>query len=137
VDAPVILYDGVCSLCHNAVRFVLARDHAKLFRFAALQSDAARTLLAEKGMSQVPDSVVLIDDAGVHTQSAAALRIARRLGLPWSLAWPAIFLPAPIRDAAYRSLARNRYRWFGRTEGCLVPSPAVRDRFLDQPTLRR
>lgn len=133
---PLILYDGVCKLCHAAVRFVLARDRHARFRFAALDSPAARARLADAGARELralPDSVVLIDGAGIHVRSTAALRIARALGFPWSLAFLAIVVPRPLRDALYDAIARRRYRWFGREEACPVPPPDVADRFLDAP----
>lgn len=133
---PLILYDGVCKLCHAAVRFVLARDRHARFRFAALDSPAARARLADagaRGLETLPDSVVLIDGAGVHVRSTAALRIARALGFPWSLACLAIVVPRPLRDALYDAIARRRYRWFGREDACPMPPPGVADRFLDAP----
>lgn len=133
---PLILYDGVCKLCHAAVRFVLARDRQARFRFAALDSPAARARLAAAGVPRpeaLGDSVVLIDGAGIHVRSTAALRIARALGFPWSLAFVAIVVPRPLRDALYDAIARRRYRWFGRDDACPVPPPDVADRFLDAP----
>ncbi len=131
LDAPVILFDGVCNLCNGAVSWVMDRDRRAHFRFASLQSEAARRALdrANAGNS-LPDSIVLIDDAGVHTKSDAALRIATKLGWPWS--WMRLFLIVPrvLRDAAYDVIARNRYRWFGRSDTCRMPAPGDRDRFL-------
>ena len=127
--SPVILFDGVCNLCQASVTWVIARDRAEVFRFASLQSAAARELL--RGVT-VPDSVVLVDEAGVHTRSAAALRIARRLGFPWAmLGWVGAVLPRFLRDAVYDWVARNRYAWFGKQDACLLPTPALAARFLD------
>ena len=130
---PVILFDGVCNLCSAAVRFVIERDPAARFSFASLQSDAARRLLADAGaVAPLPDSVVLLDAAGVHTRSDAALRIAAGLRLPWSLAAGLRIVPKALRDPVYDFVARHRYRWFGRQDACLVPTPEHRPRFLDQ-----
>ena len=129
---PVVLFDGVCNLCNGIVRFVIARDPDAHFQFAALTSDAAARLL--DGVAHpdpAPDSVVLIDDGRVYTRSDAALRIARSLTFPWPVAYALIVFPRAWRDAAYDVIARHRYRWFGRREVCMVPSPAVRSRFLD------
>lgn len=126
---PVILFDGVCNLCNGAVNWVIARDREQVFRFASLQSAAAQRLLAG---ADVPDSVVLVDGDGIHTRSAAALRIARRMGLPWSLAAAAMILPERWRDAIYSWIARNRYRWFGRRDTCRLPTPELAGRFLDR-----
>jgi predicted DCC family thiol-disulfide oxidoreductase YuxK len=126
---PIILFDGVCNLCHAAVQWVIDHDPKQIFRFASLQSQAAQSLLVELG--PLPDSIVLVDEAGVHTRSQAAMRIARRLGLPWSLAAVGAIFPAFVRDGVYRWIARNRYSWFGRRESCRVPSPELAARFLD------
>jgi predicted DCC family thiol-disulfide oxidoreductase YuxK len=132
VPAPVILFDGVCNLCHAAVAWVLERDRHQVFRFASLQSNAAREVLTAAGLTgDLPDSVILVDEQGVHTRSDAAMRIARRLGFPWSLAVLAQPLPGFLRDAGYAWVARNRYRWFGRRDTCAVPTPELASRFLD------
>jgi predicted DCC family thiol-disulfide oxidoreductase YuxK len=130
--APVILFDGVCNLCNGFVQFVIARDPGARFQFAALQSDSARRLLARvDGLGQVPDSVVLVDRGRVYTRSSAALRIARGLPFPWSLARALIVVPRPLRDWVYDRVARHRYRWFGRKDTCMVPTPDLRARFLE------
>jgi predicted DCC family thiol-disulfide oxidoreductase YuxK/uncharacterized membrane protein YphA (DoxX/SURF4 family) len=131
VSAPVVLFDGVCNLCHAAVAWILEHDREGVFRFASLQSAAARDVLASSGAGDLPDSVVLVDEAGVHTRSDAAIRIARRLGFPWSLLVLAKPLPGFLRNAIYAWIARNRYRWFGRRDTCGVPSPELASRFLD------
>jgi len=126
-----VLFDGVCNLCNGAVRFIIARDAAARFQFAALTSDAARRLLGEAGVSSVPfDSIVLIEQGQVYTKSTAALRIARRLRFPWNWSYALIVLPAALRDWAYDLIARNRYRWFGKQDTCMVPTPELSGRFL-------
>ncbi len=126
----MVLFDGVCNLCDRSVQFVLHHDRKGEFRFASLQSAAARSLVGEATASGL-GSVLLVDEAGVHTKSEAALRIAARLGAPWS--WLSVFrlVPRPIRDGVYGFVARNRYRWFGRKDACPLPPPDVRARFLD------
>jgi predicted DCC family thiol-disulfide oxidoreductase YuxK len=108
------------------------RDRAERFQFASLQSEAARRLLqnAVGVPERLPDSVILIEQGQVYTRSTAALRIARRLCGPWPLAYLFILVPAIIRDTVYDLIARNRFRLFGRQSACLVPTPALRDRFL-------
>src|SRR5207244_2084174 len=102
------------------------------FRFAPLQSAAARRLLAEVGAPvPLPDSVVLVEDDRVFTASAAALRVARGLSFPWPLGYAFIIVPRPLRDWVYAFVASHRYRWFGRRDVCMVPTPALRARFLD------
>ena len=128
---PIVLFDGVCNLCNGSVQFLLKRDPEGRFRFAALQSDAGRSLLAEHGLD--PDalsSVVLIEDGKVWKESSAALRIARHLPGAWKLLRVFAAVPRPLRDAVYRWIARNRYRWFGKTESCWLPTPDLKARFL-------
>ena len=126
----VILFDGVCNLCNGSVRFVLARDRQRRFRFASLQSAAAAQLLAGRPPGAIGDSIVLVEGERIYQQSTAVLRILRGLGAGWRLLYALIVVPRPLRDAVYRWVARNRYRWFGRTEACAVPRPEDRDRFL-------
>jgi predicted DCC family thiol-disulfide oxidoreductase YuxK len=129
---PLILFDGVCNLCNAAVQWVIARDRRGVFRFGALQSDGGRAALRGAGTAEdLPDSIVLIDGAGTHTRSDAAIRIARGLGFPWSLAVIAFAIPRFLRDAVYSWVARNRYRWFGRRESCMVPTAELAARFVD------
>ena len=132
VNAPVVLFDGVCNLCNWLVRFIIARDPRGQFRFASLQSPAAAALL--NGRLQhgpLPDSVVLVDGDHIYTQSTAALRVARGLGFPWNLSYVFIVVPLPLRDIVYAWVARNRYGWFGKRDVCMVPTPDLRARFLD------
>jgi predicted DCC family thiol-disulfide oxidoreductase YuxK len=133
VTAPVILFDSTCNLCSASVRWVIRQDRHGVFRFASLQSRVGQeaTRFAGVDPAGLPDSLVLIDDAGLHTRSEAALRIAGRLGFPWSLARVARILPPGWRDGAYAVVARNRYRWLGRRESCLRPMPERPARFLD------
>jgi predicted DCC family thiol-disulfide oxidoreductase YuxK len=133
LDAPVILFDGVCNLCNAAVRTVVRYDDRGVFRLAPLQSAVGQALLRRHGLPTADfDSVVLVEDGGVYTRSTAALRVCRRLGLPWSLLSPVLAVPAPLRDPFYDLVARLRYRVFGRTDECQVPSPAVRERFAER-----
>lgn len=128
----MILFDGVCNLCNGFVQFVIVRDPAQRFRFGALQSASARRMLDRHDTPQPPpDSIVLVEDSRVFTQSTAALRIARRLRFPWPLTYVFIAVPRPFRDWIYRIVARHRYAWFGRREQCIVPTPPLRSRFIE------
>lgn len=130
--SPTILFDGVCNLCNGSVQFILKRDPEARFRFASLQSESGRRLVAENGLDpDVLSSVILIEDGKVYRESAAALRIARHMSGAWKLLRVLVLIPRPIRDAAYRLIARNRYRWFGKSETCWLPTPELRARFLD------
>lgn len=132
MTAPIMLYDGVCNLCNSSVRFVLKRDKAGVFRFAALQSAKAKQLLAPYEMGIGLDTIYLIEDGRVYDRSSAALRIMRRLRFPWPLMAVFLIVPKPLRDAVYNWVGRNRYRWFGRSNTCQVPDAKVQNRFLDQ-----
>lgn len=125
-----VLFDGVCNLCNGSVLFVIDRDPERYFRFAPLQGDDARRLLAEQGVAPELSSVVLVEGGRVYTRSTAALRIARRLRGPWRLLAAFVVVPRPVRDLVYDWVARNRYRWFGREEACRMPTPELRERFL-------
>jgi predicted DCC family thiol-disulfide oxidoreductase YuxK len=128
---PIVLFDGVCNLCSTSVQFILQRDPAGKFRFASLQSDFAQRLLTERGLDpKALDSVVVIDGDHLYRESDAALRIARDMKGAWKALAVFRAIPRPIRDWAYRLIARNRYRWFGKKESCWLPTPEVRGRFL-------
>jgi predicted DCC family thiol-disulfide oxidoreductase YuxK len=132
LDSPVVLFDGVCNLCNAAVRTV-RHDDRGVFRLAPLQSPVGEELLRRHGLpTDEFDSVVLVEGDAAYTRSTAALRVCRRLGLPWSLLAPLLVVPAPLRDPFYDLVARTRYRVFGRTDECQVPSPEVRERFAER-----
>ena len=127
----IILFDGVCNLCNGFVQFVIRRDRANRFRFASLQSDTAREMLKNQpGAAQALDSVVLIENGRYYRQSTAALRILRRLGGAWPLLYGLIVVPAFVRDRVYAWIAKNRYRWFGQRDSCLLPTPELKAKFL-------
>ena len=143
MQLKVVLFDGTCNFCDGAVHFVIDHERDSELRFTALQSDAAEKLLVDAfgeerarairsgtDGSGDPDSVVFIDDGKAYTHSSASLRIARYLRAPWR--WLRVFwlVPRPIRDLVYRWFARNRYRWFGKTDSCRVPTPELKARFL-------
>lgn len=126
-----ILFDGVCNLCNGSVRFIVSRDPSARFHFAALQSPAAASILRDAGVAApLPDSMVLVQDGRVFVRSDAALRIARGLRFPWPLAYTLIAVPRFVRDAVYDVIAAHRYRWFGRRDVCMVPTPDLVGRFL-------
>ena len=131
-----ILFDGVCNLCNGFVQFIIRHDPRGRFRFAALQSETGRALLAAHGQQGPaagpagPESVILLEGGQLYAHSAAVLRIARQLGWPWRLAAAGRLLPRRWRDGLYRFVARHRYRWFGRQASCAVPTPALRARFV-------
>jgi predicted DCC family thiol-disulfide oxidoreductase YuxK len=133
VGGPIVLFDGVCNFCNAGVNFILDHDRRGRIRFAALQSPAGQRLLRRFGLRANDfDTMVLVDGGRCYTRSTAALRIARLLdGWRWRALSALLLVPAFLRDHAYDVLARNRYRWFGRTDACRVPTPEVRGRFLE------
>jgi len=131
-DRPVLLFDGVCNLCSGSVQFLIEHDPEGTLRFAPLQSESAQALLEAVGLTDYDfDTIVLVEGEEYYTKSDAALRIARRLERPWSLLWVGRYVPRLLRDAAYDLVASSRYAVFGKKDRCMVPTPEIRDRFLE------
>ena len=131
ITGAVILFDGTCAFCEGAVKFIAARDPQKYFRFGASQSPQAATLLAAHGVSrQTARSIILIEDGRVYLRSTASLRIARRLTQPWALLGAFLWIPRPIRDAAYKGVAAIRRRLAGPSSACDIPPPEIRGRLI-------
>lgn len=131
-EGPIILFDGVCNFCNSTVNFVLQQDHRQLFRFAPLQSTASQQLLQKHRLpTQNFDSFILIENGKAYKGSTAALRLANHL--PWYWKWTQLFwiVPRFIRDGIYKLIAKNRYRWFGKKDSCMIPLPHWRNRFLE------
>ena len=130
-EHAVVLFDGVCNLCNSSVNFIIDRDPAGYFKFAALQDEAVQPLLNRFDLSaDYLDSIVLIEDGHCYAKSAAALRIARRLEGAWPLLYVFNAVPRALRDVLYDWIANNRYRWFGKRDACRIPTPELRARFL-------
>jgi len=131
-QGAVILFDGVCNLCNGSVNFIIDRDKEAYFKFASLQSAEGTELLASH---QLPadklDSIVLVEGARYYQRSTAALRIARKLRGLWPLLYAFIIIPPFIRNLVYDFIAKNRYRWFGRADSCRMPTPELKNRFLE------
>jgi len=127
----VLLFDGTCNLCNAVVAFVLPRDRARRFKFLPIQSDLGQRIYRAAGLDPArPGTLMLVSDGRVLLRSDAALDVARHLGWPWRASAGMRCLPGRLRDAAYDLVARNRHRWFGGRDACLVPRADVRDRFL-------
>lgn len=127
----VIVFDGVCVLCNGWVGFLLRHDHAQRYRFAAMQSVSGRRLLAAHGLDpDDPTSFLLIEDGRAWTDTDAIRRVLIGLGGIGRTAHAIALLPRALRDPLYRLVARNRYRWFGRHDTCLLPTPQQQARFL-------
>ncbi len=130
--AAVIVFDGVCALCSRWVRFLLRFDRQGRYRFAAMQGAHGSHLLRAHGLDpNDPLSFLLVDAQGAWTDTNAILRVLAGLGGVWRLAGALGVLPQTWRDRAYRVLARNRYRWFGRHDTCYLPDAEQAARFLD------
>jgi predicted DCC family thiol-disulfide oxidoreductase YuxK len=143
-EGPIVLFDGTCNFCDRSVHFILDHERDHELRFAAIQSDAAKTLLEQTlGLERAaafvralttsegdPMSVLVVEEGQAFAHSTAALRIARHLRWPWRIVRATAIVPRVLRDVFYRFFARHRYRWFGKTEACRVPTPELRARFL-------
>ena len=128
---PVILFDGVCNFCNGTVNFIIKQDKKKVFRFAALQSEAGQKLLEQYHLPKENfDSFIFIDNGKAYKSSSAGLKLYNKLSWHWK--WTQLFwiVPKFIRDSIYNFIAKNRYKWFGKKEQCMIPTPDVRERFL-------
>lgn len=129
--SAIILFDGVCNFCNDWVNFVIKNDKKNHFKFAPLQSEIAQEFLDKYNINkEETDSVVVIENEKAYTHSTAALKIAKGLGGVWSLAYAFVIVPKFIRDAAYNLIARNRYKWFGKKDACMMPTPEIKAKFL-------
>ncbi|GAA4325841.1 thiol-disulfide oxidoreductase DCC family protein [Flaviaesturariibacter amylovorans] len=132
MEHPVVLFDGVCNYCNGMVNRTIRLDKKGRIRFAPLQSAAGQRLLKEHRLSTENfNSFVLIDGGKTYTKSGAAIRLLRYL--PWWLQEARVLwvVPRPFRDAIYDFIAQNRYKWFGKMDQCMIPTPEVRARFLE------
>lgn len=129
----IILFDGVCNLCNAAVQFIIKRDDKNQFLFASLQSETGRLLLKQFKLDKIEmNSIILIQNGQVYKRSTAALLVAKKLKRPWFFLYGFIIVPQFIRDGVYNIIAKNRYRWFGRKDACMIPKPELKAKFLNQ-----
>ena len=127
----IILFDGLCNLCDGAVKFVIKYDIEKNFLFTSLQSDMGQKLLKQYSLPlENFNSFTLIQDNKVYTRSTAALKVAKQLNGGIKFLYVFIIVPPFIRNAIYNWIAKNRYKWFGKKEVCLIPTPELKARFL-------
>ncbi|PLR80792.1 thiol-disulfide oxidoreductase [Bacillus canaveralius] len=129
--AAIILFDGVCNLCHSSVQFIIKRDQQGYFKFASIQGDVGQKLLQEYNLKNNIDSIVLIEKRKAFIKSSAALRTASKLQGGWKLLVLLLLVPVPVRNFFYDWIAHNRYRWFGKQDSCMIPSPSMKERFLE------
>lgn len=123
----IVFFDGVCNLCNATVNLLIDHDHSNKLRFAPLQGTTSEKV----GIAGDLDSIVFFCKGKMYTQSAAALRIAVVLGGVWRVFAVFFLVPPFVRDALYAFIARNRYRWFGKSDSCRVPTPELRAKFLE------
>lgn len=128
----IILFDGVCNLCNGTVQFIIKRDKKGIFKFASLQSTIGQSLLKQFNLStDTFHSFVYIKNNEYFTKSTAALSIAKELGGVWKLLYGFIIIPKFIRDSIYNLISKNRYKVFGKSETCMLPTTNIKERFLD------
>lgn len=126
----IILFDGVCNLCNQAVDFVIKQDKKSYYQFASLQSEIGQRLKKEYGIPDHIDSLIVIENNRAYIKSDAALKIVPKLSFYWQPTRLAAFMPSLLRNKLYEGIAKNRFRWFGKKETCRLPSPSERERFL-------
>ncbi len=130
-NMQIILFDGVCNLCNSSINFIIDRDPNKNFLFAPLQERTGQDLQMKYGLRpEALDSVVLIKNGKVYQKSSAALEIAKKLSGGWKLLIIFKLVPQRFRDRIYDLIAKNRYRWFGKTDQCRMPTPDLKMRFI-------
>ena len=126
----IVFFDGECNFCDKSVQFIIKRDPKGYFKFAPLQSETGQSLLKSCSIPENMDSFILMEDHTCYFKSTAALKICKNLRGLWKLFYILMIIPVPIRDYFYGILAKNRYKWFGKKESCMLPTPEQRERFL-------
>lgn len=127
----IVLFDGVCNLCNSAILFIIKRDKKDRFRFAPLDSDIGKELLSQHHMDSTKiDSIVLISGDSAYAKADAALYISKHLTHLWPLLYGFKVIPSFISNKIYDFIARNRYKWFGKKESCMIPTPNLTSKFL-------
>ncbi|WP_429748004.1 thiol-disulfide oxidoreductase DCC family protein [Bacillus salipaludis] len=127
----IVLFDGVCNLCNHSVQFIIKRDASEKFKFASLQGETGKRMITKYGLAPDLNSFVLIENDKVYIKSTAALRVCQELKGAWKLFAILMMIPTNSRDYMYDIIAKNRYKWFGMNNSCMLPSPELKKRFLD------
>lgn len=132
INKKIILFDGVCNYCNDIVNTIITRDTNDKYRFATLQSDKGREIIKYIGLNPNIDSIVLYEPGvAYYIKSEAILKIADDLGGKFTLLKAGFLLPNGIRNLGYDYFAKNRYKWFGKEESCMVPTAEVKAKFLE------
>jgi predicted DCC family thiol-disulfide oxidoreductase YuxK len=130
-DQKIILFDGVCNLCNGAVTYIIKRDKKNVFKFAALQSEIGQQLISKFNIdTSKVDSIIFIDGEKHYTKSSAVLHIAKQLSGAYPLLFGFMVVPKFIRNSVYDYIAKNRYKWFGKKESCMIPTVELKSKFL-------
>jgi predicted DCC family thiol-disulfide oxidoreductase YuxK len=127
----ILLFDGECNLCNSTVTYIIHRDSQNKFQFASLQSNTGESFIKQFNLSTDMKTVVLIDGEICYTKSTAALYVCKNLKMPWPLLYGLIIIPTLLRDAIYDFVSRNRYKWFGKQKSCSVPTPEIKEKFIE------
>lgn len=132
-NKKIVLFDGVCNLCNNAVQYIIKRDRHDVFRFAALQGEIGKKLVEERKIdTSKVDSIILISPGeAYYTKSTAILKIAKEFGGAWKSTSLFMVIPTVLRNIVYDFIAKNRYKWYGKKEACMVPTSELKAKFLD------
>ena len=133
VDKKIILFDGVCNLCSSAVQFIIENDKKDIFRFVSLQSDLGQEITTYLGISSADlDSIILYQPGyAYYYKSQAVFEIAKELGGIYSISTIFSILPSSITDSVYDYIAKNRYKWYGKKEFCMIPTNDIKAKFLE------
>lgn len=131
-NKKIILFDGVCNLCDSAVQFVIQHDKKDIFRFVAIQSELGQQILKHIGINLIYIDSIILYEPGIayYYKSQAALEIAKNLAGFWHFGTVFRIIPTGISNQLYDYIAQNRYKWYGKKENCMVPTPEVKSKFL-------
>jgi len=131
----LVIFDGVCNLCVHSVQFILHHEANPEFRFAPVQSPYGARRMRELGLDpEDAKTFVVIANGTAYTKSDAAIELSRYFRAPWRWLAAVRIIPRPVRDWVYSLFAKNRYQWFGRTDECMVPTPEITSRFVEDET---
>lgn len=132
-DKKILLFDGVCNLCDSAIQFVIKHDKKDVFRFVPLQSELGRNIIKHLGIDTSKVDSMLLYEPGVayYYKAQAAIRISRYLGGIYGMMGIFSVLPRGFLDWVYDYVAQNRYKWYGKKESCMIPTPELKAKFLE------
>ncbi|MNQ66896.1 hypothetical protein D3C85_813980 [compost metagenome] len=131
-DKKIILFDGICNLCNSAVQFIIKNDKKDIFRFVTLQSELGNEICQYIGVDQTKIDSIILYNPGVayYYKSSAAIEIGEDLGGIYSLISILKIFPEKLRNYTYDYIAKNRYKWYGKKESCMIPAPELKSKFL-------